>query len=94
MAAGFERIFHIAALQGVDSFYERGERASDSIGDHEDEQGAGDDSHEAQAEKEAIEALEIAVGFAVRLQNDDVRGGLQAGSEFDGAGVIALVTEG
>ncbi len=93
MAAGFEGIFHVAALEGVNTFDEGGERARDGVGDEIDEQGAGDDGHEAEAKEEAIEALEIGVRFAVGFQNDDVRSGLQAGGELDGVSVKTLVAQ-
>jgi len=48
----------------VNTFDEGGERARDGVGDEIDEQGAGDDGHEAEAEEEAIEALEVGVRFA------------------------------
>src|SRR5580700_7058392 len=84
MAAGFEGIFHVATLECVNTFYEGSEGAGG---------GAGDDGHEAQAEEEMIESLEIGVGFEQGLENDDVRDGLQARGEFDGAGVIAFIAQ-
>src|SRR5882724_4962763 len=68
-------------------------RARDGVGDEIDEQGAGNDGHEAEAEEEAIQALEIGVRFAVGFQNDDVRSGLQAGGELDGVSVKTLVAQ-
>jgi hypothetical protein len=93
VAAGFEGIFHVAARKGVNTFDEGCERARDGVGDEIDEHGAGDEGHEAQAEEEMVQTLEIGVGFAVGLENDDVGDGLQTRGEFDGAGMIPLVAQ-
>jgi len=77
----------------VNTFDEGFEGPGDGVGDEEDESGACEYGHEAEAEKEMIEAQKIGVGFPVGLEDDDVRCGLEARSEFDGGGVIALVAE-
>jgi len=93
MAAGFEGKFPVAAREGVDAFDKGFQGPGDGVRDQEDEHGAGNDGHETQAKEQTIKALEIGVRFTVGLENDDVRDGLKARGEFNGASVITLVAE-
>ena len=77
----------------MDAFDEGGEGTRYGVGDEEDEGSAGKNGHETEAEEKVVQSLKIRVGLTVGFQDDDVRGGLQAGGKLDATGVIALIAE-